>query len=70
MGYMTTTVLAFGIILSSVAGLLCYLGVGSVAEHLGWLPQSDILFAHPRAALGAGGFMTFVGVFCQSTRIK
>lgn len=67
MSYLTTATMALGVILSSVAGVACYLGPGNLLGHLGWLPQADLLFSHPGAALGAGATMIIASLLCQPT---
>lgn len=70
MSLFTTTSMAMGVVLSALSGLVCYLGAGSLAGHLDWLPQSHLVLSHPGAFLGAGASMIVVGMLCHPSRIQ
>jgi hypothetical protein len=69
MTYLTTTALAFGVMLSAVAGLLCTMGVECVSAQLDWLPHADLLLSHPQMALGAGAILIVVSLLCQPVNV-
>ncbi len=67
MSYLTTATMALGVLLATIAGVACYFGSGVFLEHLAWLPQADLLFARPEAALGAGGMLILLSLLTQPT---
>ncbi|MBN2562722.1 MAG: hypothetical protein JXQ75_17490 [Phycisphaerae bacterium] len=70
MGFITMTTLAFGVVLSSVSGLICYVGTGHLANHLDWLPHANLLLSHPGAALGAGATLIVASLLFQPSRVE
>ncbi len=72
MSYATLATMALGVALAGVSGMVCYLGVGAATDvvPLEWLPGAGTLLRHPEVALGFGGFLIFLGVICQPTRIQ
>lgn len=67
MGIFTVGMLAIGVALSAVSGVICYSGAGSVGA-LEWFPYSSMLLAHPTAALLVGSLMTLLGAINQTSR--
>ena len=68
MSYMTTMILMFGIAVSTVAGMVCYLGTGTVESQFDWVPCLSLLACHPKAALGLGSLCILLGILCQPSR--
>lgn len=71
MSYATLMTMALGVVVAGVSGMICYLGSSTAAIiPLEWLPGSGTLLQHPEVALGVGGFLIFLGVICQPSRIQ
>jgi hypothetical protein len=71
MSYATLATMALGVVLAGISGMICYLGGSTVGEvPLDWLPGVGMLLQYPELALGFGGFLIFLGVICQPTRIQ
>jgi hypothetical protein len=70
MAIFTNAALVSGLVLSSIAGLACYMGTSSLWGQLDWMPCSNLLLTHPAGSLGSGLFLLLVGLFCQPTRIE
>lgn len=69
MGLFSMATLAAGVVLSSVAGLVCYLGSAHLSNHLSGLPCSELILSHPAAALAIGGFVTVISAFGHPSRV-
>ena len=63
MGFFSMATLAVGVILSSIAGLVCYMGSAQLSGHLSGLPGSDLILSHPAVALAIGGLVTVISAF-------
>jgi len=70
MSYATLMTMALGVVLAGVSGMVCYLGGSSDMVPLDWFPGGGTLLEYPEVALGFGGFLIFLGVICQPTRIQ
>ena len=70
MAIFTNAALVMGLILSSIAGLACYVGTATLWGQLDFIPCSNLLLANPAGSLGTGLFLLLVGLFCQPTRIE
>lgn len=64
MPYLTTTTMAFGVVLSAVASMLCWLDCDNPQAYLHQLPWSSQLFSQPGMALGAGALLIIIGFLC------
>lgn len=69
MGLISLVMLIVGVFISSVSGMVCYMGSWQLAAYLDGLPCSDLLLTHPAAALGVGGLLTIISAFGQSSRV-
>lgn len=69
MSYVTLMMTAVGVMISSVAGLICYLGQLPGDLTMDWLPFGAELLAHPEASLGLGAVIIVTSILCQPSRI-
>ncbi len=72
MSYATLATMALGVVLAGVSGMVCYMGAGTATDAvpLEWLPGAGTMLQYPEVSLGFGGFLIFLGVICQPTRIQ
>ena len=71
MSYATLATMALGVVLAGVSGMICYLGESTPAGlPVDWLPGLGTVLQYPELALGFGGFLIFLGVICQPSRIQ
>ncbi len=68
MALMTTMTLTFGVLLSCVSGLICYVGVGQVYSFMSSVPSGDVIMTHPETALAGGVLLIVLGILCQPSR--
>lgn len=69
MGLFSMATLVFGVIVSAISGMICYMGSASLSSHLSGLPGSDLVLTHPAAALAIGGLVTVISAFGQPSRV-
>jgi len=67
MGIVTTVTLALGFLLSTVSGMICYLGSSAVSRVLSDIPSGHVILDHPETALAAGVLLVVVGILCTPT---
>lgn len=70
MGYVTMTMMAFGLFLSTFAGVVYYYGCESVAGQLSWLPHANLLLTNPGTTLGFGALVMVLSSLCRPTRFE
>lgn len=69
MGLISLVMLIVGVLISTVSGMVCYMGSWQLGGYLDGLPCADLLLTHPAAALGVGGLLTIISAFGQSSRV-
>ncbi|MFQ5425004.1 MAG: hypothetical protein ACE5F9_13635 [Phycisphaerae bacterium] len=65
----TLTLMAFGVFISSVAGVICYSGPLALIDRLDWLPGGAWLLSHPAGAFAAGVTLVIGGAIYQPRQI-
>lgn len=70
MALVTMILLSFGVVLSAVSGLVCYLGTSSLIGRIDWVPCSEMLLAHPAGALALGAVLTIACALGQPSRVE
>ncbi len=70
MAFVTMVLLAFGVVLSSVSGLVCYMGSSSLNGLMDWMPYSDTLLSHPEMALALGAVLTIACALGPPSRVE
>ena len=68
MNFVTLAMMIFGVGISLISGMICYVGPFAVASGIEWLPHGDLLLYHPGASLGVGAALLLLGVAMQPTR--
>ena len=69
MTQITMLLIAAGVMLSTIGGLIHEAGAGSLYGSLDWLPQSEMLFANPGVAFLIGVGLVVTGLICQPRRL-
>lgn len=69
MSYLTLMMMALGVVVSAVAGLVCYMGELPAYVSLDWMPCQNLLLSYPQVSLGIGGVVIALGLVCQSARV-
>ncbi len=69
MSYLTLMMMALGVVVSAVSGLICYMGELPAYVSLSWVPCNDLLMSYPQTSLVIGGLIIALGVMCQSARV-
>jgi len=69
MTQITMLMIAAGVMLSTVGGLVHEAGADSLYGSLDWLPQADLLFANPGVAFLIGVGLVVTGLVCQPRRL-
>jgi len=70
MAYVATTMMAFGVVLSALAGTCHYFGSGCLDGRFNWLPHLDLLQSNPTTALIAGGVIIVLSLAFQPSRVN
>jgi len=69
-GYIATTTMAFGLLLSTFAGLVYYFGAGSVYGQFDWVPHADLVVGNPGMSLSLGAITMILSVVCRPVRYE
>jgi len=70
MAIVTLMMMVLGVAVSTVSGLICYLGPTGLYAQLIWVPQASLLFAHPYASLFVGGTLIIAGVAAHPNQVR
>ena len=66
----TMFVMAIGVCISSVAGVVHQSGAAALYGSLNWIPHSDWILSNSEYAFGLGVSMVVGGLVCQPRRIS
>lgn len=66
----TMFVMAIGVCISSVAGVVYHSGQAALYGSLNWIPHSSWILANPEYAFGLGVSLVVGGLVCQPRRIS
>ncbi len=66
----TMIVMAIGVCISSVAGVVHQSGAAALYGSINWIPHSDWILSNPEYAFGLGVSMVVGGLVCQPRRIS
>ena len=70
MAMITMLMMAAGVLISTIGGLVHQAGSNSLYGSLDWLPQSELLFANPGTAFVMGLGLLLAGIVCQPRRVS
>lgn len=66
----TMLMMAAGVLISTIGGLVHQNGAGSLYGSLDRLPHSELLIANPGTAFVVGLVLLIMGVVCQPRRVS
>lgn len=65
----TMLLMAVGVLMSSIAGVVCHNGPAALYGSIDWLPHSTLLLSNPEVAFGLGVALVVGGLVCTPRRI-
>jgi hypothetical protein len=68
MTVLNTFTLVIGVVISTISGLVCYLGCSLTPQIVSHLPSGNLLLAYPETALVGGVMLILIGIICQPNR--